>query len=201
MAGPSKLLDPAWSIIDQPALDAFSADDWSLLGRQRKTYYAEEQARQALRLLEASRDDTSFGYAVNNYRHCIQAATLALRDGQPDDYVVTALLHDIGFVACPDSHGAFSAALLAPYVSPDLVWILERHMWFLDVHCDTHPACDPNARERWRGHPYFEAAAHFVARYDQTTIRASGDELPLSVFVPLVQRVFARPPRPMPFPL
>ena len=107
-----------------------------------------------------------------------------------------ALLHDIGFVACPDSHGAFSAALLAPYLPDELIWILERHQWFLDAHCETHPAIDPTVRERWRGHPSFAAAAEFVARYDQSAISPRGGELPLAVFPPMVQRVFARPPRP-----
>lgn len=191
----SPLLDPQWQYIDRPRLDLFTAEDWALLGDQRKVYYAEEQAGQVLRLLEASRDDTGFGYEVNNYRHCIQAATAALRDGRSDEYVVMALLHDIGFVACPDSHGEFSAALLRPYVSEELIWILERHQWFLDAHCETHPACDPNVRERWRGHRWFEAAAEFVALYDQSTITPMGDELKLDVFVPMVQRVFAKPIR------
>lgn len=189
----SPLLDPGWSYVDKPDLESFTGADWALLASQRRVYYAADQARQVLRLLEASRDDASFGYEVNNYRHCIQAATAALRDGRSDEYVVMALLHDIGFIACPDSHGAFSAALMAPYVSPQLTWILERHMWFLDVHCPGHPACDPNLRERWRGHAWFESAAEFVALYDQSTITPSGAELPLSVFEPLVHRVFETP--------
>lgn len=189
----SPLLDPDWSYVEKPDLESFAPDDWTLLAKQRRTYYAADQPRQVIRLLEASRDDTGFGYAVNNYRHCIQSATAALRDGRSDEYVVMALLHDIGFVTCPDSHGAFSAALMAPYLPPELTWILERHMWFLDVHCPTHPACDPQMRERWRGHPSFEAAAEFVARYDQAMINPTGDELPLSVFEPLVHRVFQAP--------
>lgn len=196
----SPLLDPSWQTIDKPALDLFTAADWALLGTQRRAYYAADQARQVLRLLEAARDDASFGYAVNNYRHCIQAATAALRDGRDDDYVAMALLHDIGFVACPESHGAFSAALLAPYLPPALTWVLERHMWFLDLHCPTHPAVDSAVRERWRGHPWFDLAAEFVARYDQTTIRPDGAELPLAVFEPIVRRVFQAPRHAMPLP-
>lgn len=189
----SPLFDPGWAYIDKPDLETFAAADWALLGSQRKAYNAADQARQVMRLLAASRDDTSFGYAVNNYRHCIQSATAAMRDGRSEAYVVMALLHDIGFVACPDNHGAFSAALMAPYLPAELTWILERHMWFLDAHCPTHPACDPLVRERWRGHAWFAAAAEFVVLYDQSTIRADGDELPLSVFEPLVHRVFAAP--------
>lgn len=191
----SRLLDPEWRYIEKPALDQFTLGDWTLLGTQRRVYYAQEQGAQVLRLLAASRDDAGFGYEVNNYRHCIQAATAALKDGRDEDYVVMALLHDIGFIACPDSHGAFSAALMAPYLPDELVWILERHQWFLDAHCESHPAVDGAVRERWRGHPWFAAAAEFVARYDQSTISPRGGELPLDVFAPMVQRVFAKPRR------
>lgn len=191
----SRLLDPAWQYIEKPALDRFTLADWTLLGTQRRVYYAQEQGAQVLRLLAASREDAGFGYEVNNYRHCIQAATAALKDGRDEDYVVMALLHDIGFITCPDSHGAFSAALTAPYLPEELVWILERHQWFLDVHCESHPAVDASARDRWRGHQWFAAAAEFVARYDQATISPRGEELPLDVFAPMVQRVFAKPRR------
>ena len=196
----SRLLDPSWSHVAKDTLDDFRAADWALLNRQRRTYYAEEQARQALRLLAASADDATFGYRVNNFRHCVQAATLAMQDGRDEDYVVMALLHDIGFIACPQNHGRFAAQLLAPYVGEDLVWLLERHMHFQSLHCHELEGNDRFVRERWRGHPAFDATAEFVARYDQNTITPGLPEAPLSVFEPLVHRVFARPPRDLPLP-
>ena len=191
----SRLLDPNWSYVERPTLDDFTVADWSVLNRQRGPYYSVEQARQALRLLEGSRDDPSFGYEVNNFRHCLQTATAALQDGRDEEYVVMALLHDVGFVVCPTSHGAFAAELLAPYVSDFTRWALERHMFFQAVHCAHSPGIDPNVRERWRGHPHFEATAEFVARYDITTIRCGLPEAPIAVFEPMVRRIFARPPR------
>ena len=196
----SRLLDPSWSYVEKETLDDFRAADWALLNGQRRIYYAEEQAKQALRLLAASAQDPSFGYQVNNYRHCVQAATLAMRDGRDEEYVVMALLHDIGFIACPQNHGAFAAQLLAPYVGDDLVWLLERHMYFQSLHCRELDGNDRFVRDRWRGHPAFVATAEFVARYDQNTISPDLPEAPLSVFEPMVQRVFARPPRSLPLP-
>jgi predicted HD phosphohydrolase len=196
----SALMRPEWRYVERQALDDFRAEDWTLLNAQRAPYYAEQQARQALRLLSASADDPGFGYQVNNYRHCVQAATLALQDGRDEDYVVMALLHDIGFVACPQNHGPFAAQLLAPYIPEDLVWMLERHMYFQSLHCRELPGNDRFARERWRGHPAFAATAEFVARYDQNTISPRLPEAPLSVFEPMVQRVFARPPRSLALP-
>lgn len=196
----SPLLDPSWSYVDKDTLDDFRAADWTLLNAQRRIYYGAEQAKQALRLLTASAQDPSFGYQVNNYRHCVQAATLAMQDGRDEDYVVMALLHDIGFIACPQNHGAFAAQLLAPYVGEELVWLLERHMYFQSLHCRELEGNDRFVRDRWRGHPSFVATAEFVARYDQNTISPDIPEAPLSVFEPMVHRVFARTPRALPLP-
>lgn len=189
------LFDPTSTYVGPAILDAFTRADWDMLGTQRPPYQAALQADQVLRMLSAAKDDPSFGYHVNNYRHCVQAATLALQDGRDDDYVAAALLHDIGFIACPNSHGEFASKLLAPYVDEKIVWIIERHAFFLTHHYNEHPVADRTARERWRGHPYFEAAAEFVARYDQNTIDAHGPEADLATFEPIVRRVFTRPAR------
>lgn len=199
-AARSPLLRSEWRHVDKEALDEFRAADWALLNAQRAPYYAEQQATQALRLLAGSAEDPSFGYQVNNYRHCVQAATLALQDGRDEEYVVMALLHDIGFVACPETHGGFAAQLLAPYVAPETVWLLERHMWFQALHCRELDGGDRFARERWRGHPAFAMTAEFVARYDQNTISPRLPEAPLAAFEPMVRRVFARAPRALPPP-
>jgi predicted HD phosphohydrolase len=130
----------------------------------------------------------------------VQAATLALADGRDDDYVAAALLHDIGFIACPTSHGQFAAQLLAPYVDEKIAWIVERHAAFLNHHDNEHPTVDRDARERWRGHPHFDAAAEFVRRYDQCTVDAGAKEADLATFEPILRRVFARPPRILPPP-
>jgi predicted HD phosphohydrolase len=174
----SPLLDPSWAFVTKVAMEDFSAEDWALMNRQRAPYLRDQQARQVLRMLACSEHDPSFGYMVNNYRHSLQSATMALRDGLDEEDVVVCLLHDIGFIACPSTHGEFAAALLGPYVS-------ERNHWML---------------QRWRGHPHFEWAATFVERYDQAASDPHYDCAPLSLFEPMVQRIFARAPvhRPIP---
>lgn len=192
------LLHEGWQYIEKNSLEQFSPQDWQVLQSQRQTYYREQQARQALRMLADSEHDASFGYRVNNYHHCLQSATLALRDGLSEEDVVVCLFHDIGFVTCPDSHGEFAAALLGNYVSERNRWMLQRHAIFQDFHAPHHPQANPHARERWRGHPHFEWAATFVDRYDQAAIDPDCECAPLSHFEPLVMRVFARPPQPLP---
>ena len=191
----SPLDDASWRYIEARCLDAFTAVDWATLDRQRAPFYARHQAKDVLRMLSASADDPVFGYCINNYRHCLQAASLALRAGEDEETVVVALLHDIGFIACPATHGAFAAALLAAYVDERHHWMLLHHQAFQSHHCATHPDCDPAERERWRGHPHFAWTARFVERYDQNAIDPDYDTLPLSVFEPMVQQVFERPAR------
>jgi predicted HD phosphohydrolase len=120
---------------------------------------------------------------------------LALRDGLDEEDIVVCLLHDVGFIACPDSHGEFAAALLGCYVSERNHWMLQRHALFQDAHCPHHPLAQVDARERWRGHPHFEWAATFVDRYDQAAIDPNYECAPLSEFEPMVMRLFARVPR------
>ncbi|MES2508991.1 MAG: phosphohydrolase [Pseudomonadota bacterium] len=190
----SPLLQPGWQHIEKISLQDFTAADWALLDSQRAVYYQQEQARQTLRMLAASEHDASFGYMVNNYRHSLQSATMALRDGLDEEDVVVCLLHDIGFVACPASHGEFAAELLGCYISDRNYWMLQRHGIFQNLHSPHLPGVDQNERERWRGHPHFEWAATFVEKYDQAACDPDYDIAPLATFEPMVQRVFARKP-------
>lgn len=192
----SPLARPHWRYVDKPSLDEFDAADWALINAQRGPYMAEEQARQALRLLTGGRDDPTFGYAINNYRHCLQSATLALSAGLDEETVVVALLHDVGFIVCPDTHGDFAAALLGPYISEANLWMLRHHAEFQTHHIHGYPGLDSGLRERWAGHPHFQWTAEFVERFDQGAIRADFEEAPMTVFEPMVQRVFARTPKP-----
>ena len=189
------LLHSEWSYIDKPSSEEFRAADWELLNRQRGPYYAEQQAKQALRLLTCGQDDSSFGYKINNYEHCLQSATMVMQAGYDEETIVVALLHDIGFIACPETHGQFAATLLAPYVSEKNYWMLVHHADFQNYHCHEYPGMDRNKRERWRDHPHFEWTAEFVGKYDQNAIKADYDNASLDVFEPMVQRLFSRPPR------
>ena len=187
------LLRTDWQYIDKNSLELFEPSDWTLLNRQRSVYLARQQAEQVLRMLSASKMDSSFGYQVNNYQHCLQSATMAHQDGLDEEDVVVALLHDIGFITAPDTHGDFAAALLGPYISGRNHWMLRHHALFQNIHCPGLPGIDLNAREKWRGHPYFEWTARFVADYDQAAIDPDFENLPLEFFEPMVQRIFARP--------
>jgi predicted HD phosphohydrolase len=191
----SPLASTDWQYVTKGSLDDFDAADWQIINRQRAPYMAAQQSRQVLRMLTVSRDDPTFGYAVNNYRHCLQSATLAMEAGLDEETIVVALLHDVGFITCPDTHGEFAAALLGPYISAANRWMLRHHALFQNHHVQGYPGLDRNARERWRDHPHFQWTAEFVDKYDQGAIRVEFTQAPIKEFEPMVQRLFARTPR------
>lgn len=191
----SPLARADWQYVNKGSLDEFDAADWQLLNAQRATFMAQQQGAQVLRMLSASHDDTTFGYQVNNYRHCLQSATLVMEAGLDEETIVVALLHDIGFIVCPDTHGEFAAALLGPYISEANLWMLRHHGVFQNFHIHGYPGLDCDARERWRGHEHFDWTVEFVDKYDQGAIRADFVEAPIEVFEPMVERLFARTPQ------
>jgi len=190
----SPLARPEWRHVDKISLEDFQIEDWQLLEQQRRLYLADLQARQALRLLTGSQDDPTFGYLVNNYRHCLQSATMVLRDGRDEEDVVVALLHDVGFTTCPLMHGDFAAALMGAYISDRNYWMLQHHATFQNVHSPRMPGVKQHERDLWKGHAFYDWTAEFVALYDQGATDPDYPCEPLETFVPMVQRVFARKP-------
>ena len=193
----SPLFRDEWEYIEKPALEDFRSDDWQRLNSQRAVYVAEEQARQALRLLITSADDTTFGYQINNYRHCLQSASMIMEAGFDEETIVVALFHDVGFTVCPDAHGAFAAELLGACISEANYWMLRHHAAFQLYHCHQYPGIDRDARDRWRDHPHFQWTAEFVEKYDQNAIQPDYREISLDTFEPMVQRLFAKSPHPV----
>ena len=177
----------------RPTMEDFTAEDWTTLSSQKRDFYAEHQAEHALNLLRIQENTKSFGYQVNNYRHCLQSATMALRDGCNEELVVCTLFHDVGFLTCPDNHGEMAASLLANYISGKNYWLLKHHQFFLDVHALNHPELNTDGLEAFREHPYFDYTTDWVWRYDQNSIQSQYDSAPLEFFVPMVKRLFSRP--------
>ena len=190
----SPLAHPDWQYVEKVALEDFQAEDWQLLNDQRRLYLAEHQADQALRMLSASQHDPSFGYLVNNYRHCLQSATMVLRDGLDEEDVVVALLHDVGFTTCPLMHGDFAATLMGAYISDRNHWMLQHHATFQNLHSPHMPGVKQHERDLWKGHPHYAWTAEFVAKYDQAAADPDYPSEPIELFVPMVRRIFARKP-------
>jgi predicted HD phosphohydrolase len=134
------------------------------------------------------------GYAVTRLEHSLQSATRAMRDGRETDYVVAALVHDIGDGLAPHAHGSYAATVLRPYVSERICWIVEHHPVFQMHYYAPHLGGDGDARERYRGHQWFDDTVEFCEKYDENCFDPDYDSLPLEHFEPMVREVFTRQP-------
>jgi predicted HD phosphohydrolase len=165
-----------------------TADDWAIIATRTDTKLFEELPDRllgALRFLE----NVDF-YTVNGLEHSLQAATRALRHGHPAEYVVAALLHDVGDLVGPRNHAAVAASILRPYVSERIAWIVEHHTVFQFNHFGHHIGIDPDIRDAYLGHPYYEDTAEFVDLYDSESFDPSYDSLRLEELEPLLRQVF-----------
>ena len=57
---------------------------------------------------------------VNRLTHSLQTATRAHRDGRDEEFVVAALLHDVGDLLSTVNHSEYAASMLKPYVRPNI---------------------------------------------------------------------------------
>ncbi|MDJ0776452.1 MAG: HD domain-containing protein [Gammaproteobacteria bacterium] len=133
------------------------------------------------------------GYRISRLEHCLQGATRAVRAGESDEYVVAVLLHDIGDELATFSHSEMAAAILRPFVSERLYWIVKHHGVFQMYYYAHHCGGDRNARERYRDHAWYQDAIDFCHNYDQNCFDPDYDSESLEFFDPILRRVIARP--------
>ena len=131
------------------------------------------------------------GYKIDRYQHSLQVATRAFNDGADEEMVMIGLLHDIGDMHAPGNHSAFAAAVLRPYISEDNHWIVLHHGLFQGYFYYHHYDLDRNARDKFRGHPTFQACADFCEKWDQTSFDPDYETMPLEAFEPMVHRLVA----------
>ena len=172
--------------------DEATAEDWKPID-EKFVIYQKGLVGQLITHLQALAHH-DLGYPVDRYVHSLQTATRALRDGADDEMVVCALLHDIGDTLAPVNHGAMAGAILAPYVSPLSVWMVEHHEEFQGFYYAEFFGQDKHARDKFAGHPAFERTAMFTDLWDQKAFDRDYDTLPIEAFLPAMDRIFAREP-------
>jgi predicted HD phosphohydrolase len=133
------------------------------------------------------------GFPVDRLTHSLQAATLAHRDGRDEEYVVCALLHDIGDTLGSFNHPDIAAAILKPFVSDENLWMVQQHGIFQGYNFFHHIGLDRNLRDQFKDHPWYTRTAEFVALYDNPAFDPTIDTLPLSHFEPMLRRLMAAP--------
>jgi len=174
-------------------MDTSTPDDWRVIGARYLEFARELPDRVLAHLSLLDGDDG--GFPVDRLQHSLQTATRAHRAGENEEYVVCALLHDIGDTLGPYNHAEVAATILAPFVSEDLYWMVAHHAEFQGYYFFHYLGMDRNMRDRYAEHPCFERTALFCERYDNKAFDASADVMPLSAFEPMVRRVLERPKR------
>jgi predicted HD phosphohydrolase len=168
-----------------------SFEDYQLIGRHSLEFLKGLPDR-ILTHLELLEGDTG-GYAVTRLTHSLQTASRAHRDGRDEEYVVCALLHDIGDTLASTNHSELAATILEPFVSEENHWIVKHHGIFQGYYFFHHLGLDRNLRDRYRDQPLWRDCAAFCQNYDQNSFDPEYDTLPLDFFEPMVRRLFAAP--------
>ena len=173
------------------AMTEGTAEDWAAIGRAAAPHRGElaDRLLAHLKLL----DNDHGGFAVDRMEHSLQTATRAHRDGRDEEYVVCALMHDIGDILMPANHAELGATILKPYVSEANHWMMDKHGVFQGYYFFHHIGLDRDMREQFRGHPHFEYCAQFCHLCDQNSFEPGYDTMPLEAFEPMLRRVTAAP--------
>lgn len=167
-------------------------DDWQII----QSYFADTQSlatRNIIVQLQMLGRDHG-GFPVSRLEHMLQTATRAERAGESDEYVLCALLHDIGDTLSPGAfHPDVAAAVVAPVVSEGHTWMVAKHGVFQGYYFWHHLGLDRDTRDRFADSPYYDLTADFCERYDQRAFDADFVSNPLEHYLPLIEQFFGAP--------
>jgi predicted HD phosphohydrolase len=167
-------------------------EDWQLIVSQREPLISALPSR-VTQQLELLRDDFG-GFPVDRLEHSLQTATRAERDGRNDEYVMCALIHDIGDVLTPHNHPDLAAAVLKPFVSEENHWMVAHHDVFQGYYFWHHLGGNRNARDAFEGHEFYDHCEEFCRLYDAPAFDSSYDSNPLEHYIPLINEFFTKNP-------
>jgi len=173
-------------------MDEGTPEDYAFLDK------LEHEFVQALpeRLLGALKglQNTLAGYKIDRLHHSLQSATRAENDGADIEMIVAALVHDLGDDLAPDNHSQMAAAIIRPYVRPEVVWVIEHHGIFQMYYYGEARGMNKDERERYRGHKWFDSCERFCDRWDQVAFDPDYPTHQLDHFEPMLREVFSRKP-------
>ncbi|WP_286978867.1 HD domain-containing protein [Pseudomonas sp.] len=172
-------------------MDQGTADDWAIIAKDFTAFAAHlpDRILTHLKLL----DGDFGGFPIDRLQHSLQTATRAHQDGRDEEYVICALLHDIGDTLGSYNHPDIAAAILKPFVSAENLWMVANHGIFQGYYFFHHLGMDRHLREQFKDHPQYHATIEFCAKYDGAAFDPEFESLPLAFFEPMLRRVFAKP--------
>ncbi len=171
------------------SMDTSTREEWAIIAGEHEKLVAAlaDQVLDHLRLL----DGDFGGFAVDRLTHSLQTAHRAERAGRDDEYVLCALLHDIGDTLAPRNHPDVAAAVVKPWVPEGYHWMVQHHGIFQGYYFWHHLDGDRDTREQFRGHEHFDLTEEFCAEYDQVAFDPSYPTPSLEHYEPLVRSVLA----------
>ena len=184
--------EDAARVVSYTRMDEGTVEDYAYLRQINKPFHAATPER-VLAHLEMLK--TSFGgQHVTRYEHSLQTASRAHHAGEGEEFVVAALLHDVGDLLAPENHADIAADIIRPFVSRYTFWMVKHHAIFQGYYFWDKVGKNKDERERFRDHPAFEMTERFCGEYDQRAFDPDYDTLAISEFKPMVDRVFSRTP-------
>jgi len=143
-------------------------------------------------LAEMAKDDGA--YKISRLDHVLQCATRASRASADDDWIVAALLHDIGDVLAPHTHAQVAGEIIRPFVKEEVAWVVGHHAIFQMFYNVSLPEELRNSRDQFKDHPYYQSALDFCENWDQCSFDPEYNTMSLDDFVPVIRIVFGRVP-------
>lgn len=184
-------MTPMTSATSFRRMDESTAEQWARIGSETFSH-RDRVADAVLGMLEGLSAITD-GFAVDQLTHCLQTATRAEQAGADEEMVVAALCHDVGKFVSVANHPKIAAEILRPYVRGEIFHVILTHQDFQGRHYYHHFGGDPDAREQYRGEPWFALGEQFADDWDQASFDPDFPTEPLAHFEPLVRKVFATP--------
>ena len=130
------------------------------------------------------------GFPVDRLEHSVQTATRAEKDGRDDEYVLCALLHDVGDPLAPFNHPEIAAAIVKPFVSEANHWMVEHHGIFQGYYFWHHIGLNRNTRDRFSNHQHYDRCEEFCAEYDGPAFDPNYQSNPIEHYEPLIRDFF-----------
>ena len=166
-------------------------EDYLLLQKYEEKYVSLTYER-IIEELTRQGKNTMEGYKITRLDHGLQSATRAYNDGADIDWIVGALLHDIGDGLAPQNHDRFSAEVVRPYVRDEITWVIEHHGIFQMIYYAHHYGWDKNARDKFKDNIYYKSCSDFCERWDQSCFDPNYNYEPIEFFEPMIREVFKR---------
>ncbi|WCM48945.1 phosphohydrolase [Pseudomonas sp. WJP1] len=172
-------------------MDQSTQKDWDIISAEFKSFASALPDRIIAHMNLLSGDFS--GFPIDRLSHCLQTATRAYRDGRDEEYVVCALLHDIGDTLGAYNHSEVAAVILKPFVSEENHWMIQNHGIFQGYNFFHRIGMDRHMRDMFKDHSNYVRTAEFIELYDSPAFDPEGETLPLSFFEPMLRRIFAKP--------